>query len=349
MRTLKLMSEPNTYKKITLNDVARQLGVSRATVSNAFNKPELLAKDMLERIKAASLEMGYFGPDPMARAMRRKELQELAVVFHHDLRYALSDPVSVEFLRGIASELDARKLALHLIPQTGRRGDAEAAFQTTADALIVHDAVAPDLIPQLLALRKPLTLVDTRVPGLTSVQIDDRHGAAQAMDYALGKQPEHVLVLCMPLDNDVREMTRYLRESTTKSHVSTERVTGYLDSLNRHGFDRRCVTWMEINEKEPESAGMEAMPVLKPLLENKRVAVVAMTDRMALSVLVSLERSGWNMPVALVGFDDIAEAAHRGLTTVRQNAFEKGVYAVRATLDAIGSVCLPTELVVRDT
>ena len=79
------MSEPRTFKKLTLNDVARELGVSRATVSNAFNKPELLAKEMLERIMTASLELGYFGPDPMARAMRRKDLHEVAVVFHHDL------------------------------------------------------------------------------------------------------------------------------------------------------------------------------------------------------------------------------------------------------------------------
>lgn len=343
------MNDKPPFKKLTLNDVARQLGVSRATVSNAFNKPELLAKDMLERIRGAALELGYFGPDPMARAMRRKELQEVAVVFHHDLRYALSDPVSVEFLRGVATELDARRLALHLIPQTGRRSDANAAFQTTADALIVHDAVVVELIPQLMAVRKPLTLVDTRIDGLTCVQIDDRQGAAAAMDYALGKKPDHVLVLCMPLDDDVREMTRYVRESTPKSHVSTERVVGYLESLKQHGFALGHVTWIEISEKHPETAAAEVMPLLEPLLAQQRVAVVSMTDRMALSVLGALERREGRRPVALVGFDDIAEAALRGLSTVRQNAFEKGVFAVRATLDAIGSVRLPTELIVRDT
>lgn len=343
------MSEKSLPKKLTLNDVARQLGVSRATVSNAFNKPELLAKDMLERIKSASLELGYFGPDPMARAMRRKDLQEVAVVFHHDLRYALNDPVSVEFLRGVATELDARRLALHLIPQTGRRADADAAFQTTADALIVHDAVVAELIPQLMALRKPLTLVDTRIEGLTSVQIDDRFGAAQAMDYALSKKPEQIVVLCMPLDEEVREMTRYMRDSTNRSHVSTQRVCGYLDSLNSHGFDRNSVTWMEIDEKTPERAGEVAFPVMASWLKDKRVAVVTMTDRMAISVLKTLEKRSGHRPVAVVGFDDIPEAAHWGLTTIRQNAFDKGVAAVRATLDAIGSVRLPTELVVRDT
>lgn len=343
------MSAKPALKKLTLNDVAQQLGVSRATVSNAFNKPELLAKDMLERIKTAALELGYFGPDPMARAMRRKDLQEVAVVFHHDLRYALMDPVSVEFLRGVATELDARGLALHLIPKTGRRAYADAAFQTTADALIVHDAVAAEFIPQLMALRKPLTMVDTRIPGLTSVQIDDRSGAAKAMDYAVGKQPDHVVVLTMPLDDDAREMTQYTRASTNKSHVSTERVTGYLDSLNRHGFDRTHVSWMEVDEKSPEAAVQEVLPIIAALLQQQRVSIVAMTDRIALAVLRELDALAGNQPVAVVGFDDIPESARRGLTTIRQNAYEKGVFAVRAALDAIGSVSLPTELVVRDT
>ena len=343
------MTDSYTAKKLTLNDVARHLGVSRATVSNAFNKPELLAKDMLERIKSVSLELGYFGPDPMARAMRRKDLHEVAVVFHHDLRYALSDPVSVEFLRGVATELDARHLALHLIPQTGRRGDMDAAFQTTADALIIHDEVVADLIPQLRAVRKPLSVVDTCVPGLPSVQIEDRLGAAKAMDYALSKEPDHIVVMCMPLDEEVRAMTQYARAATERSHVSAERVAGYLDSLDRSGFARSAVSWLEISEVSPETAALEALPVLEPLLASQRVAVVAMTDRMALSLLSALEHCHWNKPVALIGFDDIAEAARRGLTTMRQNPFEKGVVAVRAALDGIGSVCLATELVIRDT
>jgi DNA-binding LacI/PurR family transcriptional regulator len=285
----------------------------------------------------------------MARAMRRKDLQEVAVVFHHDLRYALSDPVSVEFLLGVATELDARRLALHLIPQTGRRGDLDAAFQTTADALIIHDEVVADLIPQLRAVRKPLSVVDTSVQGLPSVQIEDRLGAAKAMDHILSKQPDHILVLSMPLDEDVRAMTQYTLESTNRSHVSAERIAGYLDSLNRHGFDRKAVTWMEVNEKSPESAAELALPFLEPLLKTQRVCVVGMTDRMALSVLRALEETDWNKPAGMVGFDDIPEAARRGLTTVRQDAYEKGVHAVRAALDRTGSVFLPTELVVRDT
>jgi len=343
------MADLPPFKKLTLEDVARQLGVSRATVSNAFNKPELLAKAKLERIKSGALELGYFGPDPMARAMRRKELQEVAVVFHHDLRYALSDPVSVEFLRGVASELDARDLALHLIPKTGRRANTEAAFQTTADALIIHDAVAPEFIPQLMAMRKPLTLVDTRIAGLASVEIDDRLGARNAMDYVLGKKPDQVVVLSLPLDEDARAMTEYKKENTDRSHVSTERVTGYLESLKQHAFDRSKVRWIEVLETNTDAGGREIVDLLGPKLQKLRVGVVAMTDRIALSVLQELDARAWSRPVAMVGFDDIPDAARCGLTTIRQNAYEKGVLAVRTALDRLGPVCLPTELVVRET
>lgn len=83
-------------------------------------------------------------------------------------------------------------------------------------------------------------------------------------------------------------------------------------------------------------------------------AVLAGSDVLALGVLDALAaRPAHDRPtVSVTGFDDVAEAAAAGLTTVRQPAEEKGRIAAELLLDppadaAAGHVLLPTELVVR--
>src|SRR4051812_37601660 len=56
---------------ITLDDVAREAGVSRMTVSNAYNQPDRLAPATLERVLAAAGRLGYGGPSAVGRSLRR--------------------------------------------------------------------------------------------------------------------------------------------------------------------------------------------------------------------------------------------------------------------------------------
>ena len=58
--------------KVTLQSVADRVGVSRMTVSNAFSRPDQLSAKLRERILAAADDLGYVGPDPAARAARRR-------------------------------------------------------------------------------------------------------------------------------------------------------------------------------------------------------------------------------------------------------------------------------------
>jgi DNA-binding LacI/PurR family transcriptional regulator len=57
-------------RRATLQTIADALGVSRSTVSNAYNRPDQLAPDLRERILAVAADLGYTGPDPAARRLR---------------------------------------------------------------------------------------------------------------------------------------------------------------------------------------------------------------------------------------------------------------------------------------
>lgn len=338
-----------TRKKLTLKDVASALGVSRTTVSNVFNRPEQLSKALRDDILSKSRELGYFGPDPAARALRRREIREVAVVFHHELQFAFEDPLSIEFLRGVATELDRRGMTLQLIPNLGRTDSWAAAFHTTADALVVFAEIDPELAPEVKATNKPLVLVDTHVPGVPSVRIDDRHGAALAMDHALATKPERVIVLRFRLNERQRDLVFGSAKVPRNASVSVERMAGYVAAARARGWSPERIDWLEIDDANPESAVAPLEQLLQRLAPRTRVALVAISDRIALAALNVLQATRHIDVSAVVGFDDIPAAAAAGLTTVRQDARLKGERAVQLVLEGGKSVVLPLELVARGT
>lgn len=339
----------SSNKRPTLNDIARDLNISRATVSNAFNRPELVAAPMLERILAHANAVGYYGPDLMARALRRKDLHEVAVVFHHDLRYALNDSQSLQFLRGVANALDERHLALQLIPKMGRRSLMSAAFQTTADAIIVHAEITNELRPQVKAIRKPLVLVDTFVEGIFSISINDEQGAFEAMQHVLSLRPERIMGVCLPVGE--AEWARIFQDPQgfQSGIVGGARLSGYLRALLQAQYPLDQVIWLEISDSKPESAASEVLRLLHPLRDPKKLGIVCMSDRIALAVMHALEDQGLPLPLSLVGFDDIPEAEAAGLTTIRQDSYRKGEEAVKSVLDSAGSILLPVKFILRNT
>lgn len=296
-----------------------------------------------------SRELGYFGPDATAQALRRRGLREVAVVFHHDLHFAMSDPTSVEFLRGVAGELDKRQLTLQLIPKLGRKVELTAAFRTTADALIVHAEIAGSLVEELLAIRNPVVLVDSWVADLPTVCIADRRGAEMAMAHALSASPDRVLILGFPLNEADRERVLMLDEPPHSAFVAGERMAGYLRAARARGFALDRIIWREVDDRDPETAADCVAQVRRQLDPRSRLAIVAMSDRMALAAQQVIKTWRGVKVVALVGCDDIPAAAAAGLTTLRQDARLKGELAVKVLLDNAEPAILPVELIVRET
>jgi DNA-binding LacI/PurR family transcriptional regulator len=337
-------------QRLTLNDVALATGVSRSTVSNAFGRPDQLSASLRESIVNTAREMGYFGPDIVARSMRRRELREVAVVFHHDLSFAMRDPASIEFLGGIAKELDSRHLALQIIPKLGRKLMLAAAFQTLADVLIVHADIDTEFIPEIQAISKPLVLVDSVVPKVASVRIDDQSGARLAMHHALKSQPDVIVVLSFWIPEAERQKILEHRRSKRWGYVGVERTKGYGEVLIEQGFPLHNVHWINVDDQSIESSTQACLTALRDhLSDGTRLAVLGMSDRMALAAKKVL--AGWsNVTVtSIVGFDDIPAASAAGLTTIRQDHFHKGELAVRAAIDGVKPGLLPVSLVVRKT
>src|SRR6187397_2843586 len=82
-------------KRVTLATVAERVGLSVMTVSNAYNHPSRVAAEQRVRIMDAAAELGYTGPHPVARSLRRGRVGSLGVLVGSDLAYAFDDPGAV--------------------------------------------------------------------------------------------------------------------------------------------------------------------------------------------------------------------------------------------------------------
>src|SRR3954449_3534764 len=115
-----------TTATVTLADVAAHLGVSRTTVSNAYNRPNQLSPKLRKKVLAAAGELGYHGPNPMARGLRRGQAGSLGLVFDAPLSYAFTDPAATLFLTGMATGLEEHGAALSIIPRVPEGAERSA-------------------------------------------------------------------------------------------------------------------------------------------------------------------------------------------------------------------------------
>jgi DNA-binding LacI/PurR family transcriptional regulator len=208
---------------VTLKTIAEAVGVSRTTVSNAYNRPDQLAPELRERILSEARRLGYAGPDPAARRLRSGRRDAVGLLLAGGLSHAIADPAAVQLLGGIATATEAAGLALLVIPERGDgvRDAVVEAFCVCAMAAD-HPHVAAAQVRGL-----PLVVVDEpRLDGHAFVGCEDRLGARLAAEHLLGLGHRRFAVL------------------TDGGHG--ERVVGYRDALAAAGAE-----WVEVPRFEP--------------------------------------------------------------------------------------------------
>src|SRR5919112_2801827 len=125
-------------RRPTLKEVAAEVGVSPATVSNAYNRPDQLSEEVRERVMEAARRLGYAGPDPTARGLRRGRAGAIGVLYADRLSYAFADPAAVLFFEGVSRAAEEAGLGLLLVPGSiSGRHDPEAVKGAAVDGFVV--------------------------------------------------------------------------------------------------------------------------------------------------------------------------------------------------------------------
>ena len=331
-------------ERITLKRLAADLGVSPMTVSNAFNRPDQLSAALRERVLARAGQLGYPGPDPLARGLRRGRAGSIGVISDTGLAYAFQDPAAAAVLGGVCAAVDAEGLGLLLIPT----GGAAALSEAVVDGVVVYSVAHDDPVLALaLARRLPAAIVDQPTgTDLPTVGIDDRAGAHAVAAHLTALGHRRFAVVTFGLAPDGRAgFADVARRREAAYAVSRARLAGYEAALVEAGID-----WAAVPVYETAGSGRaEGRAAAERLLGSPPpTAILATSDALALGVLAAAPPG-----VSVAGFDDIPQAADAGLTTVRQDHAAKGRLAGELLLRALhgerpaSPPPLPHELVVR--
>jgi len=336
---------------VTLQTIADALGVSRTTISNAYNRPDQLAPELREKVLETAKRLGYAGPDPAARRLRSGLRGAVGLMFSERLSYAFTDPAAIGLLQGLTEATEEKGYELLLLP--GMRGERR-------EVVSVRDAVVgafclycmPDGHPAVQAAfdrRLPVVIVDEpRLPGGFFVGIDDREGARQLAAYVAALGHERVAIVADRMVDDHGEgLAGPERIARADCKVSRERIDGYLAGLDGVA----PVPIYEALANFPECGERAASVLLE--LSPRPTAILCSTDVLALGVIDALRARGLDVPgdVSVTGFDDVPAAAPAGLTTIRQPLVDKGREAGRLLTEhgTEREVILPTELVTRSS
>jgi DNA-binding LacI/PurR family transcriptional regulator len=343
--------------RVTLQTIADHLGVSRMTVSNAFSRPDQLSAQRREQILAVAEELGYVGPDPAARALASGTAGSVGVLLSDTLSYALSDHVAIAFLAAIADEVEPTGLALTLLP--GSRDEKIVPARDVAiDGALVYSCDPHSSAAAWLSRRRlPMVFVDQEpVPGIPSVNVDDRGGARAAAEHVVGLGHRRIAIVSTGFTGEFGVVSKPF--ASPLANTERNRMLGWFDALHAAGVEPVVV-------RRPHGDPIETGRSAGALLLDRRprpTAVLCFSDAIASGVLDAAGEARVAVPsqLSVVGFDDspIAGRLRPPLTTVRQDVAAKGRAAASALTRALGRgpgrpggrsrhVVLPTELVVR--
>ncbi|MFJ3667300.1 LacI family DNA-binding transcriptional regulator [Streptomyces sp. NPDC090106] len=339
----------------TLEDVAREAGVSRATVSRVVNGTRNVDPEIQDLVRRAIDSTGY-APNRAARSLvtRRSETVALVVSGAGDTSDAaqnafaarvFADPFFGRVVAGVVGHLRPR--SLHPVLMFAESAEARQEVLTylrqgRADGALVVSTHADDPLPALLAdARLPAVLFarPSRPVPLSYVDLAHRDGARLAAEHLLARGCRRLATISGPLD----------------VAASQERLAGFRDTLARHGhpyvpvaeggftLDSGIAAMSDLLARHPDTDG-----------------VFAANDLMAQGACQVLRERGVRVPqdVAVVGFDDssVAVACRPRLTTVRQPVEEMAAEMARLLDEHIHgvrteprSVVFEPELVVRES
>ena len=315
-------------RSVTIHDVARVAGMSIATVSRAFNNPELLSPEARQAIENA-VEVLNYRPHVAARRLRGSRTNLILVVV---------PSLNPYFLDIFAGAEDAAKAAGYgvLVGHSDRnlareRGYVEQVAAGRADGLILVTTVGGYDADDIRRMPPTVIALDVgEATDLPKVQIDHVAAAEMITNYLIDLGHHRIAHIL----------------GAAGSSLTSHRHDGFQRALARRGipFDPALCLFGDFTVDGGAAAGAAIVAMADP-----PTAVFAANDQTAIGALQFFKSAGWRVPddISVVGFDDerLAAIASPALSTVHVPTHQIGFCAIQQMMLLLSSQPIERDMI----
>lgn len=321
---------------VTLKDIALEAGVSITTVSNVIHrKKSRVSPAQVARIWEI-IEREHYVPSMSARSLASDQSSIIGVVDHitsHSKGSSMSDPFLSSFTAGI--EQRTREAGYYLMIRAVENADDLAALSRSwrLAGVVLAGLYQDAFFEETLKLGVPFVLIDSYIdhPDVCSIGLEDEQGGYLATRHLL--------------ENGHRRIA-FASPEIRRGGVVDRRFDGYKRALGEFGvaFDPDCVFTQGITVEEGKALGRHLSS------RSDITAVFASADILAAGIMAGLSECGISVPgeKSIVGFDDLdlARLTTPSLTTIHQDAMEKGILATDMILKQLRHEPIPERKVI---
>ena len=306
---------------VSMKDIARQCGVSVATVSKALNGLPDIGEDTRQRICAVAAEMGYM-TNSAARALKTRRTYNLGALFVDERRSGLSHEYFSSILEGFKQEAEAHGYDITFI--NSNVGSQPISYLRHCryrglDGVLVAciDFTDPRVV-ELVESNIPVVTIDHVFPDRQAVLSDNVNGLETLVHYAYNKGHRRIA---------------FLHGEDTA--VTRGRLTGFYKACEELGIEvppeyvHRCVY------HDPDCCEDATRRLLQ--LENRPTCIIFPDDFSFMGGYNAILEAGLRMPedISALGYDGINLARMMHLTTYTQNAMTIGKTAAEKLIGLI--------------
>jgi DNA-binding LacI/PurR family transcriptional regulator len=325
----------------TVDDVARVANVSRQTVSNVLNSPEIVKVATRERVESAILELGY-RPHASARRLRTRQSSTIGIRLD-PLLNGISGSILDRYLHALTEQAAQRGMRIMLFTATDPLDEIEQ-FRTLRDGADVDAFVLTATgyedrrIEWLIREKVPFVAFgrpwgeDLDSPDRLWVDVDGYAGTYEATRHLIGRGLRSIGYLGWP----------------EGSGTGDERRKGWAAAMTEEfGLD---AAQLEALTRRTEEGVPQARRLVEELItrDHGLDAFVCVSDSLALGAMMAVNEAGQkSFPV--IGFDNTPVAQAVGLSSVEQRLDLVAAATLELLMGATGSRVLPHGEAVAET
>lgn len=296
---------------VKIGDVAREAGVSTATVSRALNRHPSVGAEYVERVHRAAERLGYH-PNSIARSLRRQSSNLIALIISD-----VANPFFTAVTRGV--EDVARESGYSVLlcntdeDELRERTYLEVAAQYQVAGVLLSPHAATADISRLKLAGIPVVVLDRSLDEpVDSVLVNSFAGAKAATEHLIDQGWERPACVTGPSDVE----------------TSMQRLEGYRSAITEHSGLETLYRHASFEEAGGRSAAAQLLDLPIP-----PDAFFVANSRMALGVLDEIARRGLRLgsDVGVIAFDDTTWApfVNPPLSVVAQPAYDIGTQAAQ--------------------